>query len=261
MDNGGAFTDRLLEDAGIGPGQTALDVGCGSGQVSFRLAKRVGPAGQVIGVDLNPSALQFARERAQQAGTTNVTFVEADLHDLPPPPTPAGFDVVTCRRVLMYLPDKVQAVRAMLAALRPGGRLALQEHDASGWSDAGYLPLNETANRLMWDTVRAEGGDAEIGRKLHAILTEAGAEQVEISAEAIVQTADQSSPTAMIIEAMADRIVARGVAARDDIDALDIRTLADRLTEERRVARASFIGETIFGALAFKPDSTGTHPS
>jgi len=252
MDNGGAFTDRLLNGAGIMPGQTALDIGCGKGDVTFRLAARVGPLGRVTGIDLDGAALDAARTRAEREGVENVVFRRADLLDLPPASGADGYDAVVCRRVLMYLRDPVRAVRAMHAVLRPGGRLVLQEHDAGTVADAGSLPLNETAHRLIWDTVRAEGADTAIGLKLHAILSGAGFADIGIMAEAVVQTADQSSPTAMIVQAMADRIVAAGTATRAELDALDPATLHDRLAAERRAAGASVVAETIFGALARK---------
>lgn len=101
MDNGGEFTDRLLNDIGIVLGQSALDVGCGAGDVSFRLAKLVGPTGLVIGIDTNPAAIEVARERAVQSRLGNITFVRASLFDASTVLEMSGFDIVACRRVLM----------------------------------------------------------------------------------------------------------------------------------------------------------------
>ncbi|MEL6583011.1 MAG: methyltransferase domain-containing protein [Pseudomonadota bacterium] len=60
MDNGGAFTDRLFAQAAFSEGATALDIGCGTGEVTFRLSKLVGAGGEVTGLDLNASALERA---------------------------------------------------------------------------------------------------------------------------------------------------------------------------------------------------------
>ncbi|MEM6650718.1 MAG: methyltransferase domain-containing protein [Pseudomonadota bacterium] len=248
MDNGGAFTDRLLADVGITTGAAALDVGCGPGDVTLRLAELVGPAGRIVGVDTNDKALEKARDRAAAAQAANITFQCGDVYALPI--KAATFDIVTCRRLLMYLPDKVPAIRCMLNALKPGGCLIIQEHDRSLSASSAPLPLNERANYLVWDTVAAEGADIAIGLKLYDILAEAGATDIQITAEAVVQTPQQAAPTGTIIGLMADRIVASGVASRTEIEALDPSTLDERLAAERQAAGACFIGETIFGVVA-----------
>src|SRR5215467_7121167 len=72
-------TSRFLEDVGIKAGMKVLDVGTGAGDVALLLAGRVGPDGQVIGVDSDQNVLDLARRRAEAAGFTNVSFVQADI--------------------------------------------------------------------------------------------------------------------------------------------------------------------------------------
>lgn len=253
MDNGGAFTDRLFDNADIQAGDIALDIGCGTGDMTFRLAERVGASGQVVGIDLNEDALEKARNRAQQDGINNAKFMRADLHDIPNPETKHDYDVVACRRVLMYIPDKVQALRCMLGALRPGGKLILQEHNASLSASSKDLPLNTKVQNFIWETVRAEGADTALGLKLHGLIVESGGIMPKIIAESVVQTPEQSAPTAMILEAMTERIIEKGIATREEIEALNLETLNDRLIEERQEKNASYIGEVIFGVTAQKP--------
>lgn len=257
MDNGGEFTDRLLHDLGSLTGLSALDVGCGTGEVSFRLAKLVGPQGQVVGIDTNQAAIKAAQSRAAENHFENLAFVHASLFDAASGLDTKGFDLVTCRRVLMYLSDKVLAVRTMLDLLRPAGRLVLQEHDGSLSSTSEALPLNDQVNRMIWDTVGAEGADVGIGLKLHRILLDAGVVMPTIKAEAIVQTPDQPSPTSKILSMMAERIVASGVASGEELDALDLPTLQVRLADERRERAAGSIYEIIFAAVATKPAQQG----
>jgi ubiquinone/menaquinone biosynthesis C-methylase UbiE len=96
------FTDRLFRDAGIGPGQRVLEVGSGVGDVAFLVARLVGPTGEVVGIDLDGTALERARVRASQLGLRNVRFVESDVSA-----APAGtpFDAVVGRLILQFLPD------------------------------------------------------------------------------------------------------------------------------------------------------------
>src|SRR5579859_168733 len=72
-------THRFLEDVGIKAGMKVLDVGTGLGDVALLLADRVGPDGQVIGVDSNLKVLDVAHRRAEAASFTNVSFVQVDI--------------------------------------------------------------------------------------------------------------------------------------------------------------------------------------
>jgi cyclopropane fatty-acyl-phospholipid synthase-like methyltransferase len=72
---------RLFEDAGIGQGMRVLDLGSGAGDVAMAAAELVGPAGSVVGVDMNPTILEAARERTAAAGLENVAFVAGDLRE------------------------------------------------------------------------------------------------------------------------------------------------------------------------------------
>jgi ubiquinone/menaquinone biosynthesis C-methylase UbiE len=75
-------TRALLLDAGIGPGMSVLDVRCGPGDVSLLAAERVGPKGEVVGVDTNDRVLQLARARVSASGATQVR--SGAVHMLPP---------------------------------------------------------------------------------------------------------------------------------------------------------------------------------
>jgi 2-polyprenyl-3-methyl-5-hydroxy-6-metoxy-1,4-benzoquinol methylase len=98
----GDLTDEVLGRAGIGPGMRVLDIGCGTGDVSFLAARRVGPTGMVLGIDRAPEAVELAQRRARQAGLTNVSFAVHDLSDLT---LTAPVDALIGRLVLMYLGD------------------------------------------------------------------------------------------------------------------------------------------------------------
>ncbi len=245
MDVGGSFTERLLRQAGIPNGSKALDVGCGSGDVTLRLAKAVGEDGDVLGIDVNASVLSMARRRADDEGLKNVSFVESDLQDLAE--AEHQFDVVTCRRVLMYLANQVEAVSSIRSMLRPGGCLILHEHDASILHSNEMLPLYEQARAWMWDTVRAEGANTRTGFALYGLLSAAGFSQIDICAEAVVLTPSHIGQTAAIVGAMANRIEAAGVATKAE---MDVETLEQRLIKERDTLAATTVGEMMFGAIA-----------
>lgn len=117
---GAAVTARLLELAGVKPGQTVLDVGTGVGEPALTVADVVGPTGRVVGVDLAPAMVAIATERAGAVG--NVEFVVGDVESLDFPP--ASFDVVLSRWGLMFAVDHVKTFQELANVLVPGGVLA-----------------------------------------------------------------------------------------------------------------------------------------
>jgi SAM-dependent methyltransferase len=102
-------------------GWAVLDVGCGTGKTTIELARRVGPRGRVVGVDLSRTLLGMAREAASSTGVTNATFVQADAQDLA---ADHGFDAVYSRFGVMFFPDPAAAFAVLRGCVRPGGRLA-----------------------------------------------------------------------------------------------------------------------------------------
>ena len=112
---------RAIEAGAPQPGERVLDIGCGCGQTSLELARRVGTAGRVLGVDISSPMLEVARKRAI-AAAANVSFIEADAqtHAFPK----GGFDLAVSRFGVMFFDDPTAAFRNIGAALRPGGRLS-----------------------------------------------------------------------------------------------------------------------------------------
>jgi SAM-dependent methyltransferase len=243
------MTERLLIDAGIGPGMRVLDVGCGRGDVALLAAKLVGAQGEVVGIDRDLAALESARARVGESGLANVTFVPGDFAAIGP--EHGMFDAAVGRRVLMYQADPVAALRAMITVLRPGAVVVFQEADATMVPASRVpLPLNARANGWMWRTVEREGGNINMGFQLAFALEQAGLVVQQVRAEAVVQTPNQRHPVGMIIRAMLPRILEHGVATEAEID---VDTLDERLAAECRASNATYVGDMAFGAWARVP--------
>lgn len=250
MNEGEAVTHRLLVGAGIRAGMRVLDVGCGAGAVSFLAAELVGSSGAVLGMDRESFALDLARSRATDLGKRNATFAQADLNALP---ADYGlFDAVICRRVLMYQPDAVTALSHLHAALKPGGVIAVQEHSGAAMPICRpAMPLHEQVSRWIFETVKFEGADTELGFKLAPAFRAAGFTPPVIQVQATVLTPNQSHTIGMIVRMMLPRIERAGAASAADID---VETLDERLAAERTAANGTCVWELVFCAWANKPE-------
>src|SRR2546427_6919777 len=138
--------ERAMDRAGIAPGERVIDVGCGCGDTTIALARRVGPAGLVLGIDISAPMLERAAETARAEALANVRFENADAqtHRLPA----SAFDVVYSRFGVMFFADPVAAFANLRAALRPGGRLAFVCWQALPENPWLFVPLRAAAQHL-----------------------------------------------------------------------------------------------------------------
>lgn len=117
-----SFRERLVELARLAPGDTVLDVGCGTGTLAIAAKRRVGAAGTVHGIDASPEMIDRAKRKSAKAGV-DVVFDAAVVEALPFPD--ASFDAVVSTLMLHHLPRpaRQQCARGMRRVLRPGGRV------------------------------------------------------------------------------------------------------------------------------------------
>lgn len=117
----GPISDAAIERLAPAPGEQVLDVGCGTGPTSVRIAQLVDPGGAVTGADISATMVAAAERRGGDAGVGNVTFRVADAQTVD---LGAGvFDAVFSRFGVMFFSDPVAAFANLRRALRPGGRL------------------------------------------------------------------------------------------------------------------------------------------
>lgn len=177
----------LLSQTGLRPGQSALDVAGGTGDLSIGMARQVGPTGRVVLSDINEAMLSHGRDRLLDAGVAgNAEFVLANAECLPF--ADASFDCVTIGFGLRNVTDKPAALRSMCRVLKPGGQLMVLEFSKP--VAPGLAPLYDTYSFSVLPALgRLVAQDADSYRylaesirmfpdqpTLQAMMTEAGLE-------------------------------------------------------------------------------------
>jgi SAM-dependent methyltransferase len=222
------FTHSLLDAAGITTGMKVLDVGTGIGDVAFMVAERVGPQGTVVGVDLNPAMIDFARQRAQAAGITNVAFLQGDLSQMA---LDDRFDAVVGRLILLYIKDRAALLRRLSQQLRPGGIVAFQELDLTlAGTTLPHAPVFGQAVKRIKEVFGRAGLDTQ-GMNLFRLFLEAGLPAPEMDLITTVGGPDWAGheQTADVTSALLPLMVKFGVATEEEVQA---ETLEKRLREE-----------------------------
>jgi len=165
--------------AGIGLGQTVLDIGAGPGFAAMDIAEIVGPDGCVIAVERSRRFLDALVERAKRLGLTNLRAVEADV-------TEGGLgeavaDLAWCRWVLCFVPEPRRTIGHIAAALKPGGTAVFHEYaDYASWRTMPPSPEIERFRTLAMQSWRDTGGEPDIALELPAWLEAEGLEIVSV---------------------------------------------------------------------------------
>jgi SAM-dependent methyltransferase len=181
-------TFRHLDRLDVREGWRCLEVGAGGGSVARWLATRVGESGHVLATDLDPRWLERSAPPAN---------VEVRQHSIGDDPLPEShFDLAHERLVLMHLPERVAALRSMVASVRPGCWVLVEDFDSDIAPEAFPSPRSsdeELGNRVA-RSIRAllalRGADTAFGHKLPRLLSDAGLEQIGADAYQAIEAGD-----------------------------------------------------------------------
>ncbi|HSE93563.1 MAG TPA: methyltransferase domain-containing protein, partial [Methylomirabilota bacterium] len=168
-----------LELVGVTPGSRVLDVGCGSGAVTRDVARRVRPAGRVVGLDPGPGFLAIAAELVEREGLADV--VELRLGDARALPfADAEFDVALAVTTLAHVPDGERALPELVRVVRPGGRVGIFDLDGDGAILAH--PDRTLTRRIVAASSDHIMVDGWLARRLPALLAASGLEDIGVRA-------------------------------------------------------------------------------
>jgi SAM-dependent methyltransferase len=208
-------TRGLLERVGLGPGMSCLDAGCGGGDVTVEMARMVGAAGRVLGIDGDAAKIALARAEAAEMSLPGLSFAVATIGaDC----AASQLDLVYSRFVLTHLREPAAALGWMVQRLRPGGLVVLEDIDFRGHF---CHPPSDAFTRyveLYARVVRAHGADPDIGPRLPGLLREAGCGALGMH---VVQPAAFAGElkllAAITLENIADAVLAADLATRDEL--------------------------------------------
>lgn len=213
----GPTTRALLARAGVAPGATCLDVGCGGGDVTVELARLAGPTGRALGVDLDDVKLGIARSEAAQAGIGNVSFAAHDVTTWEPA---ERFDVVYARFLLTHLRDPASLLAAACRPVRPGGVVIVEDIDFRGHFAEPDCPALTRFVELYTEVVRRRGADANIGPRLPGLLRGAGLDAVQMNLVHLAALEGGIKElTALTYETITEPVLADGLATADELRA------------------------------------------
>jgi ubiquinone/menaquinone biosynthesis C-methylase UbiE len=180
-----ASAHSLWERAGILPGHTVLDVGCGPGHATIDLAEIVGARGHVIAVDESPLFLKHLHDRTQGQHLKNVERVLGDAQRLEAllADRAGSVDLAYCRWVLCFVPDPESLIRGVAGLLKPGGSFAIQDY--FNYEAMALAPRREAFARVVraiGTSFRDRGGDPDIVARIPALCRKHGLEVTFLNA-------------------------------------------------------------------------------
>ncbi len=139
----------LLDEAGLRPGESVLDVATGPGTVARLAAMRLGTQGRVVATDIAQPMLDIAKAKTQPPASASIAYVQSPAAPLAV--STEAFDAILCQQGLQFFPDRAGALREMRRALKPNGRVAI-----AVWAELERNQIFAAFHRALRATVPSE---------------------------------------------------------------------------------------------------------
>jgi SAM-dependent methyltransferase len=221
---------EFLSEAGLARGMRCLDLGCGSGEISFRLLSRLGRSGQVVGFDSDELMVRISQAAVKPGHNASFGVMDIEEDRLE---APAPFDFIYARFLLSHLRAPAKALDKMIATLRPGGILVVEDVDFDGHFSFPDCTAFDRYVELYAAAAAKRGADPGIGPRLPGMLGERGLQKVTFR---VVQPAFREGPgkslALLTMQNIKDAAVTSSLITADDAGLVedDLR----RFTEDPR---------------------------
>jgi len=211
----------LLDQVGLRPGDSALDLGCGPRGVIELLSARVSPGGRVVGLDANPTHIAMAKDLVVERGLRDVEILAGDARNTGL--ASSSFDLVHARTLLITIPEPAEVVDEMVRLAKPGGWVVGLEPDTeNGWCYPPH-PAYERLCQMFPVAFGRNGADPKMGRRMTELYRQAGLEDIRVEAHAQLYPPGHTRRTIRLdlIRSMRPQILELGLAGEHDLDELD----------------------------------------
>ena len=162
----GSTSYTLLKHAGIKSGQSILEIGCGSGNMTCWLAQQVGHQGTVYAIDISDQQIALAKQQTNGQGFNNVKFINLSIYDLNT--LSEQFDIVYSRFVITHLHEPLKAIEKLSQRLKPNGNLVLEEVSNAVYCCYPENPSYIRYRDLLVQLLKVKKLDPYIGEKLYS---------------------------------------------------------------------------------------------
>ena len=214
-----AHTKWLLDQIGVASGQKTVDVGCGPIGILNLLSAQVGRDGVVIGVEREPRFFDMARAEVDTRHLQNVKLIRADAVHTGLERN--SYDFVHERLLLINFPPALQhaLLTEMIALLKPGGTIAVQEFDSASYVCYPEHPSWSLLLGIWNDTFHDAGGNEFVGRSIRRLLRSAGVENVSTKVHVEVAKVGEYRRTHLLslLQSMEDSVVASGRITKTEL--------------------------------------------
>jgi len=229
-----ASAQWFLDEIDIRPGSRVVDIGCGPMGILNLLSDRVGPYGEVIGVERETRFVEAARRDLTKRGLNNVRVIQADA--LKTGLEKNSFDLVHERLVLINVPAREALLAEMLSLLRPGGTLAVENNDNISWLCYPDHPSWKILRDTYFTAFHANGGDLFLGRRLPGLLRAAGVQdvQVKVHVDVVKPGSHRRTHIFSLLDSLHDKIIALGLLSEQEL-AIHRETLREHLANSDTV--------------------------
>ena len=211
-------SSSLLERLELRDAFRCLDAGCGGGDMTLELARRVGPTGNATGIDRDEAKIEIARQEAREQGIANVEYLTADIREAC---AQREFDVVYARFLLTHLRNPKEVVSSFHECLSRNGKLAIEDIDFSGHFTYPTSPAFDRYHELYCTVVRRNGGDPDIGPRLPTLVKECGFDDVQVSiVQPMALTGETKLITPITLQNIAPAVLEQQLASKEELEEL-----------------------------------------